>query len=337
MRGRTEDMQAHADAAPLLDVIGLSVEYLTPRGPAKAVDGASFSIAPGEVLGLAGESGSGKSTAAHAILRLLKAPAVIRGGKVLYKGVDTLAMAEDELADFRWKEASIVFQGAMNVLNPVARVVDQLGDAMTCRGASKREARLRAEVLFDLVGIGRSRLSAYPHQLSGGMRQRTAIAMALALEPSLIIMDEPTTALDVVVQKDILGQISALRAKMGFSMLFITHDLSLLAEIADRIAVMYAGRIVELAPSAALFASPRHPYTRGLMGSFPSLSGERRTLFGIPGSPPDLVESLRGCPFQPRCPVAIPRCLAEAPELEGPAGEKDGRLAACHLAPGRTR
>ncbi len=328
------------NASPVLEVRGLSVEYLTPRGAARAVDGVSFSIGPGEVLGLAGESGSGKSTAAHAILRLLKAPAVIRAGEVLFKGHDTLVMSEEELSSFRWKEASIVFQSAMNVLNPVMRVGDQIGDAMLCRGVSKRAARSRAEELFDLVGIERSRLAAYPHQLSGGMRQRTVIAMALALEPSLIVMDEPTTALDVVVQKDILGQIAALRASLGFSMLFITHDLSLLAEIAGRIAVMYAGRIVELSPSRELFASPLHPYTKGLMGSFPSLSGERKLLYGIPGSPPDLVDPPPGCPFHPRCPEAMPRCRDSAPALEEVrpvAVSAPARLCACYLCSGGAR
>ena len=302
--------------------------YLTARGPVKAVDGVSLEINPGEVVGLAGESGSGKSTIAHAILRILHPPALITAGQVLFAGRDILEMDEKALEQFRWKNISIVFQSAMNALNPVARIRDQLLDVMLYHGLTKAEANARAASLFDLVGIEPQRLDAYPHQLSGGMRQRAVIAIALALNPPMLIMDEPTTALDVVVQKDILHQIADLREKLGFSILFITHDLSLLVEFSTRIAIMYAGEIVERAPARELFDHPLHPYTLGLMNSFPSVSGEKHKLTGIPGSPPDLVSPPAGCRFHPRCPRVMPVCsqLAPVTKMISP-----GHSVACHL------
>ena len=302
--------------------------YLTARGPVKAVDGVSLEINPGEVVGLAGESGSGKSTIAHAILRILHPPALITAGQVLFAGRDILEMDEKALEQFRWKNISIVFQSAMNALNPVARIRDQLLDVMLYHGLTKAEANARAASLFDLVGIEPQRLDAYPHQLSGGMRQRAVIAIALALNPPMLIMDEPTTALDVVVQKDILHQIADLREKLGFSILFITHDLSLLVEFSTRIAIMYAGEIVERAPARELFDHPLHPYTLGLMNSFPSVSGEKHKLAGIPGSPPDLVSPPAGCRFHPRCPRVMPVCsqLAPVTKMISP-----GHSVACHL------
>ena len=314
---------------PLLNVSDLHVEYLTLRGPVRAVDGVSFTIQPGEVVGLAGESGSGKSTIAHAILRILRPPALITGGQVLFQGVhDTLQMDDAELDRFRWQSISIVFQSAMNALNPVMKIRDQLLDVMQHHGMNKTEAIQHAERLFDLVGIERGRLDAYPHQLSGGMRQRAVIAIALALSPALLIMDEPTTALDVVVQKDILQQITQLREKMGFSILFITHDLSLLVEISTHIAIMYAGEIVEKAPARELFDHPLHPYTLGLMSSFPSIRGEKKRLVGIPGSPPDLVSPPTGCRFHPRCPRAMRVCAETAPVNKQMSEE---HTVACHL------
>jgi peptide/nickel transport system ATP-binding protein len=306
----------------------LRVAYLTTRGPVKAVDGVSFGIRPGEVVGLAGESGSGKSTIAHAILRILHPPALITGGQALFEGRDILEMDDDELNRFRWSKISIVFQSAMNALNPVSKIRDQLSDVMLMHGLSKTEARQRAVELFDLVGIEPQRLDAYPHQLSGGMRQRAVIAIALALNPPLMIMDEPTTALDVVVQKDILQQIATLREKLGFSILFITHDLSLLVEISDKIAIMYAGQIVEQAPARELFDHPAHPYTLGLMNSFPSITGPKHKLAGIPGSPPDLIAPPSGCRFHPRCPKAMPHCsqIAPLPQAISPT-----HAVACHL------
>jgi len=292
------------------------------------VENVSFTLKSGEVVGLAGESGSGKSTIAHAILRILPPPALITGGQILFNDMDILEMNINDLEQFRWDSISIVFQSAMNALNPVMRIPQQLIDVMKSHNLSKDEANKRAAELFDLVGIEAQRLDAYPHQLSGGMRQRVVIAIALALNPPLLVMDEPTTALDVVVQKDILQQIAQLREKLGFSILFITHDLSLLVEFATRIAIMYAGEIIEEAPSRELFEKPLHPYTVGLMNSFPSISGERGKLTGIPGAPPDLVAPPSGCRFHPRCPKATPLCSESKPMTKGIT---TNHTVACHL------
>jgi peptide/nickel transport system ATP-binding protein len=320
---------ATPDGSPLLDIQDLRVEYLTSKGPVRAVDGVSFAIRPGEVFGLAGESGSGKSTVAHAITRILHPPAVITGGEVRFRGEDVLAMPEAELERFRWREVSMVFQSAMNALNPVMTIGDQIVDTILAHEAvSRKEARERAAALLEVVGIETRRLDAYPHQLSGGMRQRAVIAIALALNPPLMIMDEPTTALDVVVQQEILLQIEELKERFGFSILFITHDLSLLVEFSDRIAIMYAGQIVEQAPARELFEAPEHPYTQGLMSSFPALTGEKRRLTGIPGSPPDMLHPPTGCRFHPRCPLVRPMHTRVAPELRE---TRDGHFVACHL------
>ncbi len=295
----------------------------------RAVDGISFSIQPGEVFGLAGESGSGKSTVAHALIRILPPPAVISGGEVLVRGRSVFALSDAELERFRWREVAMVFQSAMNALNPVMTISDQIEDTILAHEpVSKRMARERAAALLETVGINSARLDAYPHQLSGGMRQRAVIAIALALQPALIVMDEPTTALDVVVQQEILHQIEALRRELGFSILFITHDLSLLVERADRIAIMYAGQIVELAPSRDLLDDPLHPYTQGLMSSFPSLTGERQHLTGIPGSPPHMLHPPSGCRFHPRCARVQPSHRRIVPRLRE---AKPGHFVACHL------
>jgi peptide/nickel transport system ATP-binding protein len=313
---------------PLLDIHDLKVRYLTARGAVAAVDGVSFQVSAGEVVGLAGESGSGKSTIAHAILRILRPPALITGGHVLFAGRDTLAMGDAELERFRWTGVSIVFQSAMNALNPVMRVRDQLLDVMQHHGFPMDQANRRARQLFDLIGIDPRYLDSYPHQLSGGMRQRAVIAIALSMNPDMIIMDEPTTALDVVVQKDILLQIARLREALGLSILFITHDLSLLVEFSSRILIMYAGELVENAPARELFDRPLHPYTVGLMNSFPSISGERRKLTGIPGSPPDLISPPAGCRFHPRCPRALPICSQTPPLTKTVHADHS---TACHL------
>ncbi|MGB3329954.1 MAG: ABC transporter ATP-binding protein, partial [Thermomicrobiales bacterium] len=258
------DRRPDDHGTPLIRIQDLKVDYLSSRGPVRAVDGVTFQLRPGEVLGLAGESGSGKSTIAQAILRILQPPAVITGGSVVFGDRDVLSMDDEELLGFRWRDVSMVFQSAMNALNPVMTIGDQIADViMAHEDVSHREAKKRAGELLEVVGIEANRIDSYPHQLSGGMRQRAVIAIALALKPPLMIMDEPTTALDVVVQKEILAQIAELREQLGFSIIFITHDLSLLVEIADRIAIMYAGQIVELAAARELFTNPLHPYTQG--------------------------------------------------------------------------
>ena len=299
----------------MLDIRDLSVVYRSAAGDVRAVDHVSLALGVGEIVGLAGESGSGKSTLAYGACRLLRAPALVTNGSVTYRGrrvsrpADILKMRPDELRRLRWREIAIVFQSAMNALNPVLNVRDQLLDVIHAHLKMPRdEAHSRAASLLDLVGIPRSRLRSYPHELSGGMRQRVMIAMALATEPEIIIMDEPTTALDVVVQRDILAQIVELKDRLGFSILFITHDLSLLLELADRIAVMYAGQFVEIATSDEIHREAAHPYTKGLLNSFPSLRGPRRELAGVPGSPPDLRNPPPGCPFVPRCGYARPEC-----------------------------
>jgi peptide/nickel transport system ATP-binding protein len=316
---------------PLITIDDLRVQYLSPRGPVRAVDGVSFQIRPGEVVGLAGESGSGKSTIAQGILRILQPPAIITGGEVRFGDRDILAMSDNQIREFRWRDVSMVFQSAMNALNPVMTIGDQIADAIKAHTrVGTSEARERAAEMLDVVGIEKGRIDSYPHELSGGMRQRAVIAIALVLNPPLMIMDEPTTALDVVVQKEIMYQISSLKERLGFSILFITHDLSLLVEISDRIAIMYAGQIVEMAPARELFDNPLHPYTQGLMSSFPSLTGEKRRLTGIPGFPPDLVIPPSGCRFHPRCPKRFDMC----DKVVTPLTEvSPGHFVACHLYP----
>ena len=362
---------------PLLDVRKLSVEYQTAGDPVRAVTDVDFTLHRGEILGLAGESGSGKSTLAYAIAQLLRPPAAVTGGEVLYwphtdralevtdvpvpeaptnalrdlrdlretprpprspsstsEPVDLLHMHPSALRAFRWNELAIVFQSAMNALNPVATVGRQIDDTLRAHRPqmTRAERRHRALELLKLVGIASDRLGSYPHELSGGMRQRAIIATALALNPEIIIMDEPTTALDVVVQREILEQIQRLQAQLDFAVIFITHDLSLLLEIADSVAVMYAGRIVEQASRQDLYAAARHPYSFGLINSFPPLHGPRRRVAGIPGSPPDLRALPPGCAFAPRCPFAFAPCTSELPLLR-PAVPDDSRspLVACHL------
>jgi peptide/nickel transport system ATP-binding protein len=322
---------------PLVELRGLTVDYLTRNGPpVRAVDGVDLEISPGEILGLAGESGCGKSTLANALMQILRPPAQISSGQILFAGDDLTTKSREELRKFRWRNVSMVFQSAMNALNPVTRVGDQFVDMMRAHERiSKRAALKQAGDLLDLVGIDRRRVSAYPHELSGGMRQRVIIAMALALRPELVIMDEPTTALDVVVQREILQQVKALQRELGFAVLFITHDLSLLVEIANRIAIMYAGEIVEEAPADEIHRAPKHPYTVGLMQSFPPLHGPVVRMTGIAGSPPDLAAPPPGCRFHPRCPHCRPddallygRQTTQRPRLRVVS---PGHLVACHL------
>jgi peptide/nickel transport system ATP-binding protein len=320
----------------LLRLENLSVEYVLADRRVRAVDGVSLSIAPGEILGLAGESGCGKSTLANAVLQILKPPAEVSAGEIRFRGEDLVAMTRQQLRRVRWRHVSLVFQSAMNVLNPVMRVGDQFIDMFQAHDRIRRaDALTRAGDLLEMVGIDRGRVRSYPHELSGGMRQRVVIAMALALEPELIVMDEPTTALDVVVQREILQELETLKQRLGFAVLFITHDLSLLVEFSDRIAIMYAGEIVESAPSDVLFRRSLHPYTAGLMRSFPPLTGPILPLVGIPGSPPNLALPPPGCRFHPRCPHCTPanpalyaRQTSERPVLRE---IETGHRVACHL------
>lgn len=325
----------------VLEVRNLDVDYGLGDEAVQAVKDVNLTLHRGEVLGLAGESGSGKSTLAYGLTRLLPPPGVIAGGEVIYHAengetADIMRMTDAELRKFRWAETAIVFQGAMNSLNPVHKISTQMIDVIKAHDPqSTPRSRLdRAKEMLSLVGISADRLEAYPHQLSGGMRQRVMIGMALALDPRIVIMDEPTTALDVVIQRQILGQIIELRERLGFSVLFITHDLSLLVEFSDRIAIMYGGRIVEEAPAAEIYRDSLHPYSDGLLHSFPALRGPRRELTGIPGSPPDLRAMPTGCAFHPRCPKAFDPCATNLPVLGIPethTGQQ--RTVACWLHP----
>jgi peptide/nickel transport system ATP-binding protein len=334
--------------APLIEVHGLRVEYGLGPGAVQAVIDADLTLVSGSVLGLAGESGSGKSTLAYAITRLLRAPGVITGGQVLlHSGTaagappssaatfDLLAADEGQLRELRWSRIAVVMQSAMHALNPVITVGAQLIDVLKAHRErmDKAARRQRAAQLLEMVGISPDHLGHYPHQLSGGMRQRVMIAMALALEPAIVIMDEPTTALDVVTQREILQELADLQRQLSFAVLFITHDLSLLVELADSIAVMYAGRLVEQAAATDLYRAPRHPYTLGLLRSFPPLHGARKPLSGIPGSPPDLRTPLPGCPFHPRCGFAMDICRQQVPPAI-PLGRAGTRSAVCWLQDG---
>jgi peptide/nickel transport system ATP-binding protein len=331
-----EPSVTRAQKTTLLELQRLVVEYGGGPRRTRAVDGVDLVIHEGEVVGLAGESGCGKTTVANAVMRILRPPGRIAGGSILFRGEDLTGKSPEELRRFRWRNVSMVFQGAMNALNPVMRVGDQFVDAMRAHERiDRRSALARAGELLELVGIDRRRVRAYPHELSGGMRQRVIIAMALSLNPELIVMDEPTTALDVVVQREILQQIDALKREFGFAVLFITHDLSLLLEFADRIAIMYAGELVETAPAERFSANPLHPYTQGLLQSFPPLTGPVERLTGIPGSPPDLRDPPAGCRFNPRCPHCTPenagiflRQTTERPLL---LEIEPGHHVACHL------
>jgi peptide/nickel transport system ATP-binding protein len=320
------------------------VEY-AGRRPTRAVRDVTFDLRRGEVLGIAGESGCGKSTLAYALTRMLRPPAEFTGSVQFFgrdgTAVDLMALEGERLRDFRWNKVSMVFQSAMNALNPVTSLGKQFGDIFRAhRPAMDAAARhARAAELLEMVGIDPARLRGFAHELSGGMRQRVVIAMALALNPEIVIMDEPTTALDVVVQREILDEIERLREDLGFSVVFITHDLSLLLEISDRLAVMYAGQFVEYAPSEAVGAAPAHPYTLGLLRSFPDLRAAPRELRGVPGSPPDLRADFPGCSFAARCEYAFGPCRTVVPPLRelkdrlpgaGPATEAPWR-AACHL------
>jgi len=315
---------------PLLSIRDLCVDYITERGAVRAVDSLSLDVAPGEILGIAGESGSGKSTLAQALLRTLQPPAVISRGHVMFEGRDLLSLSEDELQKLRWKRISMVFQSAMDALNPVTTIGEQITDTIRAHeNVSQAVADRRAGELLERVGISADRRRSFAHQLSGGMRQRVGIALALALEPALVILDEPTTALDVIVEREILEQIRELQKQLGFAVMFITHDLARMLEFSDRVAVFYAARLVEVGPAAAMAETPSHPYTQGLLKAFPRVHSVREGLVSIPGSPPSLMNPPSGCRFHPRCAQAAPECSASQPELRL---VRPGHLAACPFA-----
>jgi oligopeptide/dipeptide ABC transporter ATP-binding protein len=318
-------------SAPLLVVENLATYFRLEGSVVRAVDGVSFSVRDGEALGLAGESGCGKTTTALSLLRLLPSNATIVSGSVKLYGVDLVKKTERGLRRYRWREISIVFQGAMNALNPVRRIEEQIAEPIEIRlGVDRRTALARAGELLELVGIPRQRGKAYPHELSGGMRQRAMIAMALSCNPALIIGDEPTTALDVMVQAQILELLERLRHELGLSLILITHDLSVIAETCDRVLIMYAGRVAEEGDVRRVFRSPRHPYTQKLLHSFPNIHTDQRRLEVIPGSPPDLRDPPPGCRFHPRCSFAMDVCRTVVPPE---VTFDDGVRVACHLYP----
>jgi peptide/nickel transport system ATP-binding protein len=315
----------------LLDVRNLQVDFVPRDGPPlRAVDGVSFTLARGEALGVVGESGCGKTTAMLALLRLLPPAGRVAGGQVLFDGVDLLTLSPQELRARRWNDLAVVFQGAMNALNPVRSVGDQISEAILAhRPLSRREAERRVAELLDRVGIAPARAGQFPHEYSGGMRQRAMIAMALACDPKLLIADEPTTALDVMVQAQILDLLDQLRRELNLALIIVTHDLGVVAETCQSALVMYGGRVAEHGPVDAVFGAPRHPYTQRLLGAFPDLGRAGANLAGIPGAPPRLSSLPSGCRFHPRCQLATERCREESPPLHQVGPEHQ---ASCHYA-----
>jgi peptide/nickel transport system ATP-binding protein len=313
-----------------LEVQNLKTYYTIQRGYVKAVDGASFDVEKGEALGLAGESGCGKTTVALSVLKLLPSGGKIVGGHILFKGTDIATFSSKEMKDIRWKGISIVFQGAMNALNPVYKVGDQIIEAILTHEphVSRNEAEKRTNKLMELVGIEPSRSKNYPHEFSGGMRQRALIAMALACNPELLIADEPGTALDVIVQAQVLKLLRELKSKLNISMVLITHDLSIIAETCEKACIMYAGKVAEYADVVGIFKNPLHPYTQGLTKCFPSIKAQRTRMTAIPGSPPDLLNPPSGCRFRTRCPYAMDICQKEEPAMTEASNK---HFVACHL------
>ena len=315
----------------LLDVENLRTYYFTKRGPVKAVDGVDFQVREGQAMGLAGESGCGKTTVALSIMKILPSRGKITDGKILLKDLDIARSSEKQMRKIRWKRISLVFQGAMNALDPLYSLGDQIVEAILTHESKlkRKEAASRAEELLELVGMERKRIKSYPHELSGGMRQRGLIAMALACNPELLIADEPGTALDVIVQAQVLSIMEDLRRKLNLAVILITHDLSIIADTCDKVAIMYAGKIVEYADVLDLFEEPLHPYTQGLIHAFPNIKSAKARMISIPGSPPDLLNPPPGCRFHPRCAYAKSLCKKEEPALTK-TGEKE-HLVACHL------
>jgi peptide/nickel transport system ATP-binding protein len=300
----------------LLEVDGLTIEYLTDAADVRAVENVSFSVAAGEFVGIVGESGCGKSTMLFGIAQLLSPPGEVTAGKVVFRGKDMVRLSAGELRHMRWRDYSVVMQSAMNALNPMKSIGAQFKDTLRAHERmSDQRVRARSAEVLELVGIDPTHLKSYPHQLSGGMRQRAMIAMALLFTPQLVVMDEPTSALDVVAQRSLMLKIRELQEQLGFAVIFVTHDMHVVSRYSDRVLVMYAGQVVEAAATEQVFEHPRHPYSRGLIEAFPSVTGPRRELVGIPGSPPDLSQPLTGCRFRPRCPAAFAACAEIEPGL----------------------
>ncbi|MGC8565615.1 MAG: ABC transporter ATP-binding protein [Thermoplasmata archaeon] len=326
---------------PLLSVRDLTIHYKVSAGWVKAVEDASIELDKGETLGLVGESGSGKTTLAYAITQLLPNNAYVKKGNIFFDGKDLMTISKrengtidifnEDIRKIRWKEISMIFQASLNAFNPVYKIGDQIIEAIQVHNPemSYEEAREQVLKLYEFVGIPKDRIDNFPHEYSGGMKQRAMIAMALALKPKLILADEPTTALDVITQDRILSEIQELQRQTGIAMILITHDVSVVAEISNRIAVMYAGKIMEKGMTKDVFKHFAHPYTEGLMASFPSIIGEKKRLASIPGSPPDLVEPPKGCRFHPRCPYAKDICMEQEPPL---IEISPGHFTACHFA-----
>ncbi|MEW6046553.1 MAG: ABC transporter ATP-binding protein [Bacillota bacterium] len=333
-------MQGRSDSGPgrtitVLQVEGLSVEYATSSGPLRAVEGASFRLHAGETLVIVGESGCGKTTLALGILRLLPRSASVTGGSVRFffdgRAVEVTRLADHDLREVRWRVAAVVFQSALNAFNPLLRIRDHFLETAAAHGMRYRRGVLgKARKLLEMVQLEADRvLQAYPHELSGGMRQRALLALALLLDPKVLILDEPATALDILTQRSIIALLRSLKERLGLTLLLISHDLSLAAELADRVVTMYAGRIVEVGPVDEVFYRPSHPYTLALLESVPRLRGELHELRVLPGAPPSLVAPPAGCAFAARCPIARDICFRSVPELRALSG---GRMSACHFA-----
>ena len=313
----------------LLEVTDLKTYFKTQEGTLKAVDGIDFMLEKGQAMGLAGESGCGKTTAALSIMKLLPANGYIAGGTINFMNQDMSKITGDKLRAIRWRDISIIFQGAMNALNPVKRVGDQIVEPILLHeNVDEEVANKRVQELFSLVGINPTRIREYPHEFSGGMRQRVMIAMALACRPKLVIADEPTTALDVMIQAQILQLLKNLQSELDLAMIIISHDLSVLAETCDLLCIMYAGKIVERSSAVEVFANPQHPYTKGLIAAFPNIKGDRKMPASIAGNPPNLIHAPKGCRFADRCYMTQDLCRAEEPPL---IEVSPGHFAACHF------
>jgi len=318
------DLSERSETEHLLEVCNLSVDYLTAKGTVKAVRDVSFTLDKGKTLGIVGESGCGKSTLGFSIIRCVPPPGVIRGGSILFEGIDILKLSEEDIRQIRGRYISMIMQDPMTSLNPVMRVGEHITEMIAAHDPSlaKEERKKRAILLMEKLGILKERFEDYPHQFSGGMRQRVMIGLALALNPKLVIADEPTTSLDALVEAQILTLLNNLRSQLGLTMMLITHNIGIVAETCDKVIIMYAGEVVEESPTLDLFEKPLHPYTQGLLRAVPNIRLDQQDLYWIPGSPPDLINPPEGCSFQQRCPYAFAKCKKQPPLTTTSAGRK---------------